>query len=142
MTLTAAQRQHWCQLWARESDALEERRQQLLVVAKAVAKELQGLWPEVGVRLFGSVLGPGFRDGSDLDLAVEGLPREALLEALALAERISRDQAIVDCAEVPLAPLLEWIARNWDPMLHETRLPLPSKSIGSVAWCVDCLGKL
>jgi Zn-dependent peptidase ImmA (M78 family) len=27
-------------------------------------------------------------------------------------------------------------------MLHETRLPLRSKSIGSAAWCVDCLGAL
>jgi Zn-dependent peptidase ImmA (M78 family) len=59
-----------------------------------------------------------------------------------LTAGISRDQAIVDCAEVPLAPLVEWIAKNWDPMLHETRLPLPSKSIGSAAWCVDCLRSL
>ena len=41
------------------------------------------------MRLFGSVLGPGFHEGSDLDLVVEGLPREALLEALALAERFA-----------------------------------------------------
>ena len=79
MTLTAAQRQHWRQLWAREADALEGRRQQLLVVAEAVTKELQGLWPEVGVWLLGSVLGPGFHDGSDLDPAVEGLPHSSFM---------------------------------------------------------------
>jgi Zn-dependent peptidase ImmA (M78 family) len=56
-----------------------------------------------------------------------------------LTAGISPNQSIVNCAEVPLAPLLAWIAKNWDPMLHETRLPLPSKSLGSAAWCVDCL---
>jgi Zn-dependent peptidase ImmA (M78 family) len=59
-----------------------------------------------------------------------------------LTAGISHDQSVVNCAEVPLAPLVQWIAKNWDPMLHETRLPLPSKSIGSAAWCVDCLGSL
>ena len=94
MTLTAVQRQHWRQLWAREAEALESRRQQLLVVAKAVAKELGRHWPEAAVWLFGSVLGTGFHAGSDLDLAVEGLPREALLEALALAERCADAQLL------------------------------------------------
>jgi Zn-dependent peptidase ImmA (M78 family) len=56
-----------------------------------------------------------------------------------LTAGISPNQSVVDCAEVPLAPLVAWIARNWDPMLHETRLPLQSKSLGSAAWCVDCL---
>jgi predicted nucleotidyltransferase len=36
--------------------------------------------------VFGSVLGPGFRDHSDLDLLAEGLPAGALLEAVAVAE--------------------------------------------------------
>lgn len=36
--------------------------------------------------MFGSILGPGFHGDSDLDLAVVGLPAEALLEALAVAE--------------------------------------------------------
>lgn len=56
-----------------------------------------------------------------------------------LTEGISSNQEVVDCAEVPLAPIVAWIANNWDPMLHETRLPLPSRSQGSAAWCVDCL---
>lgn len=56
-----------------------------------------------------------------------------------LTAGISSNQDVVDCAEVPLAPIVAWIAKNWDPMLHETRLPLPSHSHGSAAWCVDCL---
>jgi predicted nucleotidyltransferase len=127
MTLTAAQRQHWRQLWAREADALEERRQQLLVVAKAVAKELQGLWPEVGVRLFGSVLGPGFHDGSDLDLAVEGLPREALLEALALAERCA-DAQLLTLGGSPVAVdlvRLEALPVPWQERIRQRGQALP-----------------
>ena len=127
MTLTAAQRQHWRQLWAREAAALEGRRQQLLVVAKAVAKELQGLWPEVGVWLFGSVHGPGFHDGSDLDLAVEGLPREALLEALALAERCADAQLLtlggspvaVDLVRLEALPVL------WQERIRQRGQALP-----------------
>jgi hypothetical protein len=56
-----------------------------------------------------------------------------------LTAGISRDGAVANYAEVPLAPIVAWIAENWDPMLHETRLPLPSHSHGSAAWCVDCL---
>ena len=59
-----------------------------------------------------------------------------------LTAGISSHQTVVECAEVPLAPIVEWIADNWDPMLHETRLPLPSQSHGSAAWCVDCLVSL
>ena len=40
------------------------------------------------VRVFGSVWWHGFHAGSDLDLAVEGLPPEAQLEALAPAQRL------------------------------------------------------
>lgn len=127
MTLTAAQRQHWRQLWAREADALEGRRQQLLVVAKAVAKELQGLWPEVGVWLFGSVLGPGFHDGSDLDLAVERLPREALLEALALAERCADAQLqTLGCSPVAVDLVrLEALPVPWQERIRQRGQALP-----------------
>jgi predicted nucleotidyltransferase len=60
------------------------------------------------VRLFGSVLGPGFHEGSDLDLVVEGLPGEALLEALALAERFAER---VDAAALRLQSLYTGIKR-------------------------------
>jgi len=41
----------WRQLWTRAAEALERRRQQLQVVAEAVAKELGGLWPGLAVWL-------------------------------------------------------------------------------------------
>jgi predicted nucleotidyltransferase len=87
MALTSAQRDNWRQLWAEEADLLAARRAQLLVVAQEVAQALHRLWPGLVVRVFGSVDGPGFHAGSDLDLAVEGLPPADLAEAQALAER-------------------------------------------------------
>ena len=87
MVLTPAQRGNWRQLWAKEADLLAGRRSQLLVVAEEVAKALHQLWPGLVVRVFGSVDGPGLHAGSDLDLAVEGLPPALQAEAQALAER-------------------------------------------------------
>jgi predicted nucleotidyltransferase len=84
--LTSQQRAHWLRQWAEEANALERRRGQLLAVADLVAEELGVHWSQVSVWLFGSTLGPGFHADSDLDLAVAGLPAEALMEALAVAE--------------------------------------------------------
>lgn len=54
---------------------------------RGAALRLRDRWPDLrGMWVFGSVLGPGFRDHSDLDLLAEGLPPGALLEAMALAE--------------------------------------------------------
>ena len=64
--VSAAHREHW------------RRRRQ----AEA-ASILRAHWPEIGaVWLFGSVLEPSFSLNSDIDLCVEGLPSEALLEAM------------------------------------------------------------
>ncbi len=55
--------------------------------AAAAAQELRQAWPSIrAVHLFGSILDARFRDHSDLDLLVEGLPPDGLLEAIALAE--------------------------------------------------------
>ena len=44
-------------------------------------------WPEVrAIHLFGSILDERFREHSDLDLLVDGLPASDLLDAIALAE--------------------------------------------------------
>lgn len=82
-------------------EALDQRRQQLLAAAQVEADALHLAWPEVVVRVFGSVLGPGFHGGSDLDLAVGGLPLQALLEAMALAE----DQADAALARMGGGPV-------------------------------------
>ena len=38
----------------------------------------------------------------------------------------------IDSVHWYLLPLLEWFARNWDPLLHEERLP--AKNAGNTAW--------
>jgi hypothetical protein len=93
-----------------EAKSLERRRSQRLAVAEAVAEELGARWPEVSFWLFGSTLGPGFHADSDLDLAVAGMPAEALMEALALAEGSRCGSGI---AWVGLLPPSIWCA--WTP---------------------------
>jgi predicted nucleotidyltransferase len=85
--LTAQQRDHWLRHWTAQANQLERRRGELLTVAAPVAAELRARWPQISIWLFGSTLGPGFHADSDLDLAVAGLPADALIEALEVAER-------------------------------------------------------
>jgi len=54
----------------------------------------------------------------------------------------AQDGSGVDFATVPLAPIVEWIATNWDPMLHEGRLPSRSESQSAAAWLMDILTSL
>jgi predicted nucleotidyltransferase len=78
----------WEQRFAEGRQALERHRGQGFEQAQQAAGGLAGRWPELRqVRLFGSLLGQGFREHSDLDLLVEELPAEALIEAVGMAER-------------------------------------------------------
>lgn len=78
----------WHQRFAADRQALERRRGQGFEQARQAAVALAGCWPEIRqVWIFGSLLGQGFREHSDLDLLVEGLPSAALIEAQGLAER-------------------------------------------------------
>ena len=85
--LTASQKDHWLRGWTTQVAHLQERRRQLLELAPVVAAALMERWPEARVWVFGSVLGPGFRTDSDLDLAVAQLPAEDLIDALDLVSR-------------------------------------------------------
>lgn len=85
--LTASQRDHWLRGWTTQAAHLQERRRQLLELAPVLAAALLERWPEARVWVFGSVLGPGFRADSDLDLAVAQLPAEDLIDALDLVSR-------------------------------------------------------
>jgi predicted nucleotidyltransferase len=79
---------HWQQRFAEDRQALERRREQGLEQAHLAAVALAGRWPGIRqVWIFGSLLSRGFREHSDLDLLVEGLPAAALIEAQGLAER-------------------------------------------------------
>jgi predicted nucleotidyltransferase len=79
--------QYWRARFAQDRRCLEERRKQAMAQALGAAWRFRDRWDDLQrMWVFGSVLGPGFRDHSDLDLLVQGLPPTALLEALALAE--------------------------------------------------------
>ena len=79
---------HWQQRFAEDRQLLEQRRVQALGQAREAASLWRQRWLSITrIWCFGSVLAAGFREHSYLDLMIEGLPPEAWLEALALAER-------------------------------------------------------
>lgn len=115
---------YWRSRFAEDRHRLEERRRLGLAQARLAATRLRGRWPALGrLLVFGSLLGPGFREHSDLDLLAEGLPPEALIEAIAIAE-----------AEGPLPVDLKR-AEDLDPslrrrLLRQARLLLPDGADG------------
>ena len=85
MTLHA--QEYWRHRFAADREQLEQTRQEGLAQATKAAAAMRERWPQIrAVHLFGSVLDDRFRNHSDLDLLVDGLPPAALLDAIALAE--------------------------------------------------------
>jgi predicted nucleotidyltransferase len=90
MPVSAAQRRHWQQRLQAEAAAIAERRQRAERQAHCSAEALRARWPQIqAVWLFGSALEPGFTLQSDLDLCVEGMPSDALLDAMALLDQVA-----------------------------------------------------
>lgn len=89
MPVSVAQRRHWQQRLQAEAAAIAERRQRAERQAHCSAEALRARWPQIqAVWLFGSALEPGFTLESDLDLCVEGMPSDALLDAMALLDHV------------------------------------------------------
>jgi len=85
--MTVHAQQYWASRLAADAAQLEHRRQAGLIQAAEAAAALRKAWPTIRtVHLFGSILDDRFREHSDLDLLVDGLPANALLDAIALAE--------------------------------------------------------
>ena len=85
--MTVHAQHYWAKRFAGDAAQLEQRRQTGLNQAQAAAEALRQAWPDVrAVHLFGSILDERFREHSDLDLLVDGLPASDLLDAIALAE--------------------------------------------------------
>jgi predicted nucleotidyltransferase len=79
---------HWQHRFAADRQRLEQRRAHALEQAQEAVALWRQRWPSITrIWCFGSVLTSGFREHSDLDLLIEGLPPGGLLEAVALAER-------------------------------------------------------
>ncbi|MCT0230322.1 nucleotidyltransferase domain-containing protein [Synechococcus sp. CS-1324] len=78
---------YWLQRFAADRQVLEQRRQAGLSQAERSAQVFREHWPQLsGLWVHGSLLGSGFKEHSDLDLLVQGLPADQLLKAIALAE--------------------------------------------------------
>jgi predicted nucleotidyltransferase len=92
MRLSNAHRRHWQDRQARERQACDSRLLRALPAASLCAQALQRRWPAIeGVWLFGSTIEGRFGMGSDIDLAVEGLAKLDLLDALGEAEANAGD---------------------------------------------------
>lgn len=78
---------YWQRRFAVDKNLLEEQRELALQQIRLAAIALRERWPLIkSIWVFGSVLGEGFHEESDIDLMVEGLPPQDLLRAIKLAE--------------------------------------------------------
>ncbi|MEW6118031.1 MAG: nucleotidyltransferase domain-containing protein [Nitrospirota bacterium] len=77
-------KKYWDEKEARDKRARERLRQKAIRSAKRLAKILAEEFLVKKAVLFGSALKKGsFKEDSDIDIAVEGLPKEAYFTALA-----------------------------------------------------------
>ncbi len=76
-------KKYWDEKASQDRIALEKLRQQALKVSQRLGEILISDFHAKKVVLFGSILDKdGFREGSDIDMAVEGLPAELYFAAL------------------------------------------------------------
>ncbi len=86
-----AYREAWRRRWAEEEARRARRQERAWVVARAAARLLKERFGARRVRAFGSLPTPWFRERSDIDLAVEGVPPERLGEAEAALAELAPD---------------------------------------------------
>lgn len=119
--VSAAHRQHWQRRLQAEAEAIAQRRLLAEQQAQQAAAVLRARWPELrAVWLFGSVLEPSFSLNSDLDLCVEGLPSNALLEAMEVLDEAAllRDAEPEQCLPIDLVRL-EALPPHWQQRLRD-----------------------
>jgi predicted nucleotidyltransferase len=85
-----AYREAWRRRWAEEEARRARRQERAWAVARA-ARLLKERFGARRVRAFGSLPTPWFRERSDIDLAVEGVPPERLGEAEAAVAELAPD---------------------------------------------------
>jgi predicted nucleotidyltransferase len=114
MAVTAAQRQHWQQRLDAEAAAVAERAIAARRLAQVAAERLLERWPDLqGIWLFGSLHDGRFGLTSDVDLAVAGLPADALLSAMALLEPLQDGEIVIDLVR------LEDLDPHWQQRIQE-----------------------
>jgi predicted nucleotidyltransferase len=126
MVVTPAQRRIWRQRRQAAHAAAQAREQAAHHLAARAASLLRHHWPRIeGVWLFGSVAEGRTHAGSDLDLAVAGLPPEALLTAKAeldglAAEAVDTAREVIPIDLVPL----ESLPPRWQQGIRERAIAL------------------
>ena len=123
MAVTEAQRQHWQQRLDAEAAAVAERAIAARQLAQVAAERLLERWPYLqGIWLFGSLHDGRFGLTSDVDLAVAGLPDDALLSAMALLEPLQDGEIVIDLVR------LEDLDPHWQQRIQERAKALRADS--------------
>jgi predicted nucleotidyltransferase len=118
MKVSASHRRHWLERLAREQEAGVRRLDKALPAASRCADALRSRWPTIGeVWLFGSAIEGPFTINSDIDLAVEGLPKLDLLDAMAEVESLA-DGIPVDLVR------MESLPPHWQERIRSRGRPL------------------
>ena len=109
----------WRKRWERGRRADEAAARRAAATARRIARLLARRYGARRVVLCGSLARGEFREGSDIDLAVEGVPIGRFFEASAAAARVAGD---VEVDVVPIesaTPLYrKWLARD-GVVLHD-----------------------
>ena len=103
-----AYRAAWRRRWAEVEARRAQRQERAWGIARAAARLLRERFGARRVRVFGSLSTPWFHEGSDIDLAVEGIPPERLSEAEAALAELAPDFRVdlVPIEEIQDAPRL------------------------------------
>lgn len=126
MVVTSAQRRIWRQRRQAAKAAVQAREQAARHLAAQAAHLLRIHWPGIeGVWLFGSVAEGRSHGSSDMDLAVAGLPPEALLTAQAELDGLAADafDAAQEAIPIDLVPL-ENLPPHWQQRIRERAIGL------------------
>jgi predicted nucleotidyltransferase len=126
MVVTPAQRRIWRQRRQAAHAAAQAREQAAYHLAARAASLLRQHWPRIeGVWLFGSVAEGRTHAGSDVDLAVAGLPPEVLLTAKAELDGLAADavQSAREVIPIDLVPL-ESLPPHWQQGIRERAIAL------------------
>lgn len=119
MLVSEAQRQSWQRRLEAEAAVLAKRQSAARRLADEAAHRLCERWPQLhAVWLFGSLQNGCFGLSSDVDLAVAGLPADALLGAMALLEPLQDGEIAIDLVR------LEDLEPHWQQRIRERGEPL------------------
>jgi predicted nucleotidyltransferase len=126
MVVTPAQRQFWRQIRQEAIASAQARERAARRLASEAAALLRQAWPGIeGVWLFGSVAEGRTRSSSDVDLAVAGLPPEALLTATAELDSLAAEAAHAAPPVIPIDLVrLESLPPHWQQRIRERAIVL------------------